>query len=352
MIIIKNQMVESTNGFDQLPDSLILLIFNSISDIKTLICCRSVSKRFDSLVPQTESLSLKVDCVISPESDSGSLFTLLKSLLKSIHDLLKPDTKPTTRNQNQNSPARILNQFDRIRDLQIELPAGDLKLEKGAVIKWRAEFGKSLKSCVVLGFRRVADSERNNAEVEIDFAGGLKTRVVWTISALIAASARHYLLNDVVKEHREIERLVLVDREGEGTVAMEKEGLRECREESGVAARGVDFQEEGRRTVVPSVRMRMRHEQRVQLKDGVWVEGVTLVVVRPCNGGGDVEDAELALGAFGGGIFGEAVQEREKLNSTALRSLFVCPKMHVLVWQRLIPAREGIGNLPILADDK
>jgi outer membrane lipoprotein SlyB len=54
--------------------------------------------------------------------------------------------------------------------------------------------------------------------------------------------------------------------------------------------------------------MRMRHEQRVQLKDGVWMEGVTLVVVRPCSGGGDGEDAELALGAFGGGIYGEAVQ--------------------------------------------
>ncbi|KAJ6730373.1 hypothetical protein OIU85_021195 [Salix viminalis] len=268
------------DGFDRLPDSLILLIFNSISDIKTLICCRSVSKRFNSLVPQTESLSLKVDCVISPESDSR-----------------------LARHSSQISP-----QFDRIRDLQIELPTGDLKLEKGAVIKWRAEFGKSLKSCVILGFRREANSEN----AEIDFAGGLKTRVVWTISALIAASARHYLLNDVVKEHREMERLVLVDREGEGTVAMEKEGLRECREESGVVARGVDWQEVGRRTVVPSVRMRMRHEQRVQLRDGVWVEGVTLVVVRPCNGagdgGGDAEDAELAFGTFGGGIYGEAVQ--------------------------------------------
>ena len=296
--------MEAMDGFDRLPDSLILLIFNSISDIKALIRCRSVSKRFNSLVPQTESLSLKVDCVISAESDSDSLFTLFKSLLKSIHDLFKPDPKPTARNQTQNSPARILSQFDRIRDLQIELPAGDLKLEKGAVIKWRAEFGKSLKSCVILGFRRVANPDGNSADEEIDFTGGLKTRVVWAISALIAASARHYLLNDVVKEHREMERLVLVDREGEGTVAMEKEGLRECRE----AARGGEWEEDGGRTVVPCVRMRMRHEQRVQLKDGVWMEGVTLVVVRPCSSGGDGEDAELALGAFGGGIYGEAVQ--------------------------------------------
>ncbi|KAF9682533.1 hypothetical protein SADUNF_Sadunf05G0118900 [Salix dunnii] len=296
------------DGFDRLPDSLILLVFNSISDTKALIRCRSVSKRFNSLVPQTESLSLKVDCVISHESNSDSLFTFFKSLLKSIHDLFHPDPNPTARNQTQNSPARILSQFDRIRHLQIELPAGDLKLEKGAVIKWRAEFGKSLKSCVILGFRREANPEGNSAGAENDFTGGLKTRVVWTISALIAASARHYLLNDVVKEHWEMERLVLVDREGEGTVAMEKEGLRECREEVRVAAREGQWEEDGRRTVVPCVRMRMRHEQRVQLKNGVWIEDVTLVVVRPCSVGWDGEDAELAVGAFGGGIDGEAVQ--------------------------------------------
>ncbi|KAJ6774364.1 hypothetical protein OIU79_017715 [Salix purpurea] len=200
------------DGFDRLPDSLILI---------------STASSHPSRTPTRSSLS----------SNRSS---------NPIHDLFNPDTKPTARNQTQNSPARILSQFHRIRDLQIELPAGDLKLEKGAVIKWRAEFGKSLKSCVILAFRRAANPEGNSAGAEIDFTGGLKTRVVWTISALIAASARHYLLNDVVKEHREMERLVLVDREGEGTVAMEKEGLRECREESGVAARGGECREESR----------------------------------------------------------------------------------------------------------
>ncbi|KAI4962723.1 hypothetical protein ZWY2020_025893 [Hordeum vulgare] len=31
--------------------------------------------------------------------------------------------------------------------------------------------------------------------------GGLKLRVVWTISSLIAASTRHYLLRSIIKEH-------------------------------------------------------------------------------------------------------------------------------------------------------
>ncbi|KAG5222892.1 F-box protein [Salix suchowensis] len=279
------------DGFDRLPDSLILIVFTTPS-------------RHQGTNPRTPTRS-------SLSSNRSSNPSTISSIPTPNPQL---ETKPRT-------PRPESSPVPPIRDLQIELPAGDLKLEKGAAIKWRAEFGKSLKSCVILGFRRAANPEGNSAGAEIDFTGGLKTRVVWTISALIAASARHYLLNDVVKEHREMERLVLVDREGEGTVAMEKEGLRECREESRVAARGGEcreesrvaarggeWEEDGRRTVVPCVRMRMRHEQRVQLKNGVWIEDVTLVVVRPCSVGGDGEDAELALGAFGGGIDGEAVQ--------------------------------------------
>ncbi|KDP41362.1 hypothetical protein JCGZ_15769 [Jatropha curcas] len=308
------------DGFDRLPDSLILLIFNSVSDIKTLIRCLSVSKRFNSLVPQTESLFLRVDRVISPDLDTDSiLFAFFKSLLKSIHDLFNCDQKPTaTLTLTQNSPAQILCRFDRIRALQIELPAGDLKLDKGVVIKWRADFGKTLKSCVILGFRTAAaNSDDDSADVDFDVAEGLKARVVWTISALIAASARHYLLKEVVKEHKEMERLVLKDKEGEGKVVMDKEGLRECRMET-TAPESDEWEWEASRTMVPSVRMRMRHKRRVQLNNGSWVEGATLVVVRPSVGkdgdgrsevaAADVEDAELATTAFGGGVYGEAVQ--------------------------------------------
>lgn len=302
--------------FDRLPDPLIHLIFNSVSDVKTLIRCRSVSKRFNSLVPQTETLSLKVDRVISPESDSDSLLlSFLKVFLRSIHDLLTLTTTIKSVSQTttltQNSPAQILTQFHRVRNLQIELPGGDLKLDKGVTVKWRADFGKSLNSCVIIGFKSA-----NGEGGEVDIAGGLKTRVMWTISALIAASARHFMLEEVVREHEEMESLVLVDKEGEGTVVMDKEGMRECRmKEANVSDQGW-----GRgRTMVPSVRMRMRHEARLMLPSGVCVEGATLVVVRASAAGkDDVEDAELALGAFGNEIYRQAVTELLKSRSYML----------------------------------
>lgn len=328
------------DGFDRLPDSLILLIFNSVSDIKSLIRCRTVCKRFNSLVPQADSLLLKVDCVISSESGDKDPFfvTFLKSIIKSLHDLVSSKTLPPP-NPSHNSPAQILRGFERVRHLEIELPSGDLKLEKGAVMKWRAEFGKTLRSCVILGFRGIKDSlPEPDMGVAGDggdadhFAGGLKMRVVWTISALIAASARHYLLKEVVKEQEGLERLVLRDKEGEGTLVITEAGLREWREDNEEDEEEEEEEEgwERNRTRVPSVRMRMRHESKVELHGGVWAEGATLVVVRPSfgskNAGGDIveeemkEDGELAREAFGGAgaVYGEAVQALLKGRSYVL----------------------------------
>ncbi|PRQ21463.1 putative F-box domain-containing protein [Rosa chinensis] len=320
------------DGFDRLPDPVILQIFDLVSDTKTLIRCLAVSKRFNSLVPHTDSLVLTVDRVISSDSDSDSdddvsnlLASAFRYILKSLHSLVCPkpnNNNNPTRTRIPNCPAQILRCFHRVKRLAIDLPSGDLRLEKGTVLKWRAEFGKTLRTCVILGFRSVGETPSQvTAGAEPDLTGGLKVRVVWTISALIAASARHYLLKEVVREQSGLECLVLRDREAEGTVVMEKEGLRECREE------GEEFADEDEgldrcRTRVPSVRMRMRHVPRLELKGGLWVEGATLVVVRPSlvGGGGDmaVEDGELALRAFGNGLYGEVAQKLLKARSYLL----------------------------------
>lgn len=326
------------DGFDRVPDSLIHLIFNRISDIKTLIRCRSVSKRFNSLVPQADTLLLTVDRVVSASDPADSaLLTFLRSIFKPIFDLVSPKQlhDPT---RSQKSPAQILRGFERVRELYLELPSGDLRLEKGAVIRWRAEFGKTLRSCVILGFRTAATAGVGGGDL---VGGGLKMRVVWTITALIAASTRHYyMVKEVVKEQEALERLVVRDKEEEGTVVMERDGLKECRESweeeekeeavsssgggSGGNRRGVWWR--NNRTKVPAVRMRMRHVPRLELSGGDLMEGATLVVVKPINGGGggaETEEEEevsgmMAYGAFGGGLYGEAVEKLLKSRSYIL----------------------------------
>ncbi|KAL2468014.1 F-box protein [Forsythia ovata] len=339
---------DESDCFDRIPDPIVLLIFNQISDIKTLMRCRSVSKRFNSLVPQTDSVLLRVDRVISAsdsEFDDGVsfVFTLFKSLFKSLQDLISPYRAslpdPT---RSQNSPTQILRGFDGIKNLRIELPSGDLRLEKGTTIKWVARFGKALKSCVILGFRNSGTGLEgmvdfnNNGGAGAGAGGGLKMRVVWTISALIAASARHYMMLDVISEQNYLANLIVNDREDEGTVIVDKDGLKECRnssvdeaeEEINESSNGTDggLWWRSNRTTVPAVRMRMRHEARMELSGGMIMEGATLVVVRPVSSGGErneVEeqsgDMELAAEAFGKeGIYVEAAERLLKSRSYIL----------------------------------
>lgn len=142
-------------------------------------------------------------------------------------------------------------------------------------------------------------------------------RVVWTISALIAASARHFMVVDVVKEQGSLSHLVVCDRENEGTVIMDKDGLREFRESG--AAEEIDSGGAwwgNNRTTVPAVGIRMRHEAKLELSSGMVMEGATLVVVRPVAGGHRRREAEdhrgdegLAAEAFGEeGVYAEAVE--------------------------------------------
>ncbi|KAG0489526.1 hypothetical protein HPP92_006389 [Vanilla planifolia] len=118
---------------------------------------------------------------------------------------------------------KVADNFTHIRHLQIELPAGDVGTEDGVLLKWRAEFGSTLQNCVILGGTKIErkpeegneniPSTEDNGSIPESFYtnGGLKLRVVWTISSLIAASTRHYLLRQIVKDHPTLRSLVLTD---------------------------------------------------------------------------------------------------------------------------------------------
>ncbi|CAH2033599.1 unnamed protein product [Thlaspi arvense] len=314
--------------FDGLPDPIVVDILNKVGDVRTLLRCSSLSKRFNSLVPQSESLFLRLDHQ-DPDSQSDSPVTnIFQSFFHGLLSLFSKPAKPIpVTNLSPNIPSKILSRFDRIKSLEVEVPGGDLKLEKGAAVKWKAEFGKTLKSCVVVAFRSAATVSSSSSpppssgESDAEFVTGLKTRVVWTISALIAASTRHHLMSEVVKEHEEMESLVIRDGGGEGTVVMESEGLREFRKTE--EAREEDEEKrvvKNGRSVVPSVRMSMRHAPSLKLKSGICLESATLVIVRPSEEYTDVGDDELATQAFAAGdcMYGEAVVALLKLKKNAL----------------------------------
>lgn len=316
--------------FDGLPDAIIVDILNKVGDVRTLLRCSSLSKRFNSLVPQSESLILRLNQVGTTESQPDSpVSNIFTSVLKSFHGLCSLFSKPAKpipiKNLSPNIPSEILSPFDRVKNLEVELPGGDASLEKGAAVKWKAEHGETLETLVVFAFRSASTESSpaaasSDGESDAEFVTGLKTRVMWTISALMAASTRHFLMSQVVKEHEEMESLVIRDRGGEGTLVMGTEGLREFRKME--AARGeaaVDERVEKNRSVVPSVRMSMRHAPSLKLKSGICLESATLVIVRPSEGYSDDGDDELATEAFAGNcMYGEAVVALLKCKKNAL----------------------------------
>uniref|UniRef100_A0A0D9V682 F-box domain-containing protein n=1 Tax=Leersia perrieri TaxID=77586 RepID=A0A0D9V682_9ORYZ len=349
--------------FERLPDEVLLDVFDRIGDVKALGRCALVSRRFHALVPLVGSVFVRVDCVISddPSPSSagstaaaaaaaeggggpprrGALAHLARLVLggivrpiQALGQILSPAAAamtvsrrsaaaatsttppPAAGDVSHHSPSEVLRSFKELRRLHIELPTGELGIEDGVLLKWKADFGSTLGSCVILGASSVsskpppppatlppaaADSsvastdssrepdELGNIPESLYTNGGLKLRVVWTISSLIAASARHYLLQPIIADHSTLESLDLTDADGQGVLTMDKRQLQELR------VRPVSASGNSHRTLMPALSMRLWYAPHIELPGGQLLKGATLVAIRPSEDvlrdGGGVEAA-------------------------------------------------------------
>ncbi|KAK8963181.1 F-box protein [Platanthera guangdongensis] len=330
-LLASSKEEEGIDHFDRLPDSIVLVIFNRIGDVKALGRFCVISRRFHYLVPLVDNVVVRVDCVISDDplpfsssSASGSsdeahgtadrsrsvlsLLTrlVLGGLVRPLHALGQILSPPSERSSvdssssssseaSHHSPAEVLKNFKEIRRLRIELPAGELGVDKGALLKWKADFGSSLDSCVILGAASVLSSisqsfmtanpgssydlsslEDNNSIPESFYAnGGLKLRVLWTISSLIAASARHYVLQPIISDHEMLECLELTDADGQGVLNMDRLQLQDLR------VRPVSASGSSKRTLVPALSMRLWYAPHLEIPGGLVLKGATLVAIQP-----------------------------------------------------------------------
>ncbi|XP_062224438.1 F-box protein At4g18380-like [Phragmites australis] len=315
--------------FDCLPDSLVLLILNKLEDVRSLGRCSAVSKRFNSLVPLVHDVCVKIDRVATVDGDSDAALNLLApkhrniishflklvlfTITKPFHDMCNPNGpgRPLLPQLAQHSPVQVLRSFSHVRNLGVELPSGDVRTEEGVLLKWRAEYGSSLQNCVILGGTLV-DRERigtghepscddNGCMPESFYTnGGLKLRVVWTISCLIAASTRHYLLRSIIEDHPTLRSLVLADGDEQGTLCMGTEQLKEFRDNQLSASACSN------RTQVPACNIKLKYAPYLELPGGSALQGATLLVVKPANDGssgghGSRKEAEAFVsGAFDG----------------------------------------------------
>jgi hypothetical protein len=338
---------EAADHFERLHDAVLLDVLNRIGDVKALGRCALVSRRFHALVPLVDSVFVRVDCVIPddpPSSSSagaapgspphqapaptargrGALARVARALLggvaRPIHALgqilssaaatvsrrseplpASPPPAPVA-DVSHHSPSEVLRSFRELRRLHIELPTGELGIDDGVLLKWKADFGSTLGSCVILGASSVSSkSPAGSAQAETAAAdsaaaapdtgreteepgslpdslytnGGLKLRVVWTISSLIAASARHYLLHPIICNHGTLESLDLTDADGQGVLTMDKRQLQELR------VRPVSPSGSSHRTLMPALSMRLHYAPLIELPGGTLLKGATLVAIRP-----------------------------------------------------------------------
>lgn len=124
----------------------------------------------------------------------------------------------------------------------------------------------------------------------------LKLRVVWTISSLIAASARHFLLKEIIHDHPTLQNLVLTDADGQGTLCMGREQLCEFRDKPLAASPSSN------RTQVPALNMKLRYAPTLELSSGTVMQGATLVTIRPSDQtiAAKTESEGFIVGAFEG----------------------------------------------------
>ncbi|KAI4343085.1 hypothetical protein MLD38_027628 [Melastoma candidum] len=289
-------------------------------------------------------------------------FPLFSSLLRSFvsHILLKPlqslgflsslprripgspslsadsNTSAASSSVTHHSPVQVLKNFSDLRSLRIDLPSGELSLNDSSsssdtssssstLLRWRAHFGSSLDRCLILAAASHAKSLNtglagsggesatvDNGTIPDSFYtnGGLKLRVVWTISSLIAASARHYLLQPIIAEHPTLESLVLTDADGQGVLRMDREQLEELR------TKPLSASSASKRTMVPALSMRLWYAPILELSSGVVLKGATLVAIRPSGG----EKKELGLGWIEEAFDGEG-EEGDWMYAEAVRML-------------------------------
>ncbi|KZV56481.1 F-box protein [Dorcoceras hygrometricum] len=297
--------------FDRLPDELVLSIFNKLHDAKSLCLSMSVCKRFHSMVPKVDRVFLSVPWKRDRESEEISSKNSFKNIVGRALLRFKPirfiSRMMKFRSRSEDNSCDdcahhvandVLKPFDEMRALHLRLPChgfktlgsrtGDRRSNSTSFLKWKAEFGSQLQSCVIVGARSWSEKceshEVNSGEAEqesrVMTEAELKLRIVWTLSCLIAASARHYLIQETVKDREMIENVVVSDESGQGVICMDKEQIEEMKDLKGDGKKG------GLLSDCRSLRMKIWYAEKMEIPGcGKVMEGATLVVIRPDSGG-------------------------------------------------------------------
>ncbi|KAF7120891.1 hypothetical protein RHSIM_Rhsim13G0214700 [Rhododendron simsii] len=156
---------EAENQFQRLPDDVVLNIFNKLSDIQCLCRCFVVAKRFSSLIPLVQTVSIKsktwsskYDCKTVPRKSEyhhggtlplGNLseYLITNLVFRPLRELYNRSLFPTS--HRDVSGVIFLSKLTHVRALNVELPS-NFDGDNDSVSKWGAKFTPNLDSVTFL----------------------------------------------------------------------------------------------------------------------------------------------------------------------------------------------------------
>ncbi|KAF6174745.1 hypothetical protein GIB67_031269 [Kingdonia uniflora] len=226
--------------FVQKPVSLLLIILNNLSDIRSLGRCSVVSKRFNSLL-LVEDVYIKIDKVVTIDGDN--------------------DDNPYASHKPCSYFYNLLKLFFTLLN-----PFRDVGTEYGVLMNWKGKFGSTLQKCVILGGNKidkkpVSDQGSGSAE-----------------------------------DNGSIPESFYTNGDGRGTLSMGGEQLRDFR------AKPFPASAYSRRTQVPASIMKLRYAPYLELWEGMAMQGATLVAIKPSGEAGPGETKKEVESFVSGGF--------------------------------------------------
>ncbi|MED6114886.1 hypothetical protein PIB30_084903 [Stylosanthes scabra] len=243
----KHHQGNNNNLFELLPDDVILIIFNKIQDVKTLITCFSFNKHLASLIPQTDVVSLPLILPPSSNDTKGNFVKAVKSgvnylATKLLHNCYVPATAAAVKNKKEghfsdDTPCQRLRLFSQISQLRVEIhfevtDTGIITRSNDEVFKWKARFSGRLKS-----WRLLCCSKKLRQYVgggdwwpKLGAITQFKEREQRMSLSFKAAYARYRLAREMATQFATLKKVKVTDAKREGILTMTEDEIRDMRD--------------------------------------------------------------------------------------------------------------------------
>ncbi|MED6134093.1 hypothetical protein PIB30_034211 [Stylosanthes scabra] len=255
----------NNNLFELLPDDVILIIFNKIQDVKTLITCFSFNKHLASLILQTDVVSLSL---ILPHSsnDNDTKANFVKTdksgvnylATKLLHNCYVPAAAAATvKNKKEASfsddtPCRRLRLFSQISQLRVEIHSdvtnnnGITRSNDDEIFKWKARFSGRLKSWTLLCCSKKLRQYVGGGDwwPKSGAITQFKEREYRMSSSFKAAYARYRLAREMATQFATLKKVKVTDAKREGILTMTEDEIRDMKDSWKEEEEGGEDQEE------------------------------------------------------------------------------------------------------------